>query len=60
MSVVSELARCIDSLLDVHVGAAELLYLLLKSILHEMLSCLALAHHWSLAADWIQLLMLVI
>lgn len=60
MRIVPELARCIDSLLHVHVGATELLYLLLKSILHEMLSRLALTHHRSLAADWIQLLVLVI
>lgn len=58
--VVPELARCVHTLLHVCVLTAELLDLFLDSILHEMLACLALAHHGALAADWIQLVVLVV
>ena len=60
MSVVAELARGVHSFLHIRVLTAELLDLLFNGVLHEMLSRLALAHHGTLAADRVQLIVLMI
>ena len=60
MGVVPEFRRRVHALLYIRVLATELLDLFLNCILHEMLPCLALAHHGALTADWVQLIMLVI
>lgn len=58
MGVVTELAGSVHSFLHVCILTAELFNLFLDGILHEMLAgaVCSLAHHRTLASDWVQFL----